>query len=55
MNKLPDPGGINNESKDIMISPSQENMSFPINTGNHQSEYSIVNLKQEDVTDIITR
>ncbi len=51
LNKLPDPKGIINEPKDIIISPSRENIPFPLKTGNPQSDYSIV-LKQQDVADI---
>ena len=51
LNKLPDPAGIINEPRNIIISPSQENIPYPIKTGkNHSDDYIL--LKRQDVTDI---
>ena len=53
LRKLPDPIRIINEPKDIIISPSQEDILFPKNKVNNESGYSYVVLKQEDVDGII--
>ena len=49
LNKLPDQIRIFNEPKDIIISPSQEDILFPINKANNESGYSSVVLNQDDI------
>jgi hypothetical protein len=49
LKKLPDPIRIINMPEDIIISPSQEDILFPINKVNNESGYSSVVLKQDDI------
>ena len=49
LKKLPDQIRIFNEPKDIIISPSQEDILFPINKVNNESGYSSVVLNQDDI------
>jgi hypothetical protein len=51
--KLPDPVRIFNEPKDIIVSPLQEDILFPINKINNVSGYSYVVLKQDGIDDIM--
>jgi hypothetical protein len=53
LRKLPDPVRLINEPKDLIISPLQEDILFPINKVNDESGYSYVVLKQEDIDGII--
>jgi hypothetical protein len=53
LKKLPDPVRIINEPKDIIISPLQEDILFPIKKVNNESGYSAVVLKQNDLDDIL--
>jgi hypothetical protein len=53
LKKLPDPVRIINEPKDIINSPSQEDILFPINQANNESGYSYAFLKQEYIDDIM--
>jgi len=53
LRKLPDPAIIINEPKDLIISPLQEDILFPVNKVNDESGYSYAVLKQEDIDGII--
>jgi hypothetical protein len=54
LKKLPDPVRIINVPEDIIDSPSQEDILFPINKVNNESGYSSVVLKHDDTDDIIS-
>jgi hypothetical protein len=53
LKKLPYPVRIINEPKEIIISPSQDDMLSSINKSNNESEYSNIVLKQENIDDIL--